>query len=377
MITDNYYSFGSIIFYYIIGLGCASWIRLTISEYYYYDKKIMFGLLCFMLSVVAALRYVSYGGIGGMDASTYEYMFLNPNSERLTRLEEIFVFYTQFMATITSSPIIYRFFSYGIITMGYGIFLYNFCRSKKISVIPFILIIFIYLRSFNTMRTSMAIAVFTIGLVLLYKKRTYLAMVLIISTVFIHRMSILYVCFLPFYYMYKNYNFNTNKRIFIFLIIYASLGYFLALKVQSYVLLFMSLSENDVFYLTRSLNYSIFSKIPLIFQHVLMLIALTFWNNKLPKTSSVHFLRLLVIFDIIIIPVSVIFGMWRALEYLYIPRLVMWSYLIPTIAKCYKKEYNLLINSSFFIIFSFWLLFRINQEWQPAGLLPYKLIFLG
>lgn len=188
-------------------------------------------------------------------------------------------------------------------------------------------------------------------------------------------MSILYILILPFYYLFKNTSFNTNKKLFLFLIFYTSIGYFLALQIQDVVLLYATISDKDVHYLSTSLGTSLVSRIPIMFQHILMLIALIVWNNKLPKTNIIKFIRLLVIFDIIVAPVSVVFGMWRALEYLYVPRLILWAYLIPCMTQSYSVSSKKIVLSTLFLVFSFWLFFRINQEWDAAGLTPYKLIF--
>lgn len=332
----------------------------------------MYFFLWFVLTLFAGLRYVQ-NGIGGMDGSSYEYMLLHPTDPWLTDLEEFFVFYTQCIASFTSNPIIYRLISYGIIAYGYIYVLYKLGDAKKMSAIPFLLIIFPYLRSFNTMRNSLAIAVFLIGIVMLYDRKNICGILFIVATCFIHRMSVLYVLFVPFYFLFKNYDFTDNKRIALFIIVFGGIGYIAALSLRTFILDSAGLSEHDLYYLSSSAENTLLGRIPMIFQHVILLFTLCVWNNKLPDTPILRFIRLLVVFDLIIIPTSVALGMWRALEYMYIPRLIMWAYLIPVIIKPFNATSRTLLKIGFLAVFSFWLIFRINQEWEAAGLLPYIL----
>lgn len=370
-----YFSIMTVILYYIVGLFCLICVDKIIKTNAIQSKKRICFILWITLTFFAALRLVNEYGIGGCDAAGYEDMLLNNAQDQMDRMEPLFAFYTKLISIIWQSPIFYRFVSYGIIAFGYCYFIYIFCRDKIMSPIPFIFMVFPYLRSFNTMRTSMAIAVFLIGLIWLYENKYLKSFIAIICAAFIHRMSVLYVLFIPFYFIFRHKDFSTNQKIFIFLIFYAVIGYFLALYIQAYVLSLSSFSEHDAYYLSYSLGTSLLDRIPLMIQHILMLVALTLWNNKLPNNQSIHFLRLLVIFDIIVIPASVVLGMWRSVEYMYIPRLTMWSYLIPAIIYPYVKDNGFVLKCCFFTIFSIWLIFRINREWEPCGLSPYLLFF--
>lgn len=231
------------------------------------------------------------------------------------------------------------------------------------------------------MRNSVAIVFFLIGIIYLADKKNILAVTSFIISCFFHRMSVLYIMLLPFYFLFKNVDFkNNNKKVFIFLLFYIIAGYLLSKAVQSYILAAQLMTSNeggDVYYLTQSIGQNIFQRIPIMLQHIALLAMLILYNNKLPKTNDVIFLRLIILFDIIIQPVAVVFGMWRALEYLYIPRLIFWGYLINAAASRYKLKSKILFRIGCICIFITWLVFRIYKEWEPAGLMPYKLIFLS
>lgn len=371
-----YFSITSIILYYTVGIGCMLWLYLINRDSVKAERKLMYGLFWLFLTLFGGLRYVNDFGIGGVDAAAYQYFFEHPDDPTyVERMEGLYVLLNQTIASFSSDPEIFRIICCGIIVFGYVFVLYKFSYSKQLSVIPFILLIFPYLRSFNTVRSSLAIALFLVGIVYLYEKKNLLACIFIIATVLVHRMSIAYVMVIPFYYIFRSYNFKSNNRIFIFLSVYIILSYTVALFAQSYVLSAGLLDEHDVFYLTSGQGKSPLANVPMVFGHVMIFIALVLWNKRLPDTEEISFIRLMVIFDIIIIPATLVLGMWRALEYMYIPRLIMWGYLIPVIGNPRNRDSQTLVKFGMFAAFSFWLIFRIYKEWEPAGLTPYLTIF--
>ena len=80
-----------------------------------------------------------------------------------------------------------------------------------------------------------------------------------------------------------------------------------------------------------------------------------------------RFLEILIAFDCIIIPVAAVFGIWRANEYMYLPRLSLWGVIVFSIAQKFARNSRSLIYLLFFI----WLVYRILREWEPNGLMPY------
>lgn len=386
MYTANYFSLYSLILYVGVGLYCSYWLHLTYDTGLFIENRrikrpSMLFILWLLITLFASLRLVGPYGIGGMDANNYEMFFIDSsNNERLKETDILFFLFTAGIREITASPVIYRLACYSFICFGYMIVIKRF-YNKNVSSIPFVMIVYPLLRSFNTMRNSIAIVFFLIGIIYLADKKNIKAITFFIISCFFHRMSVLYLMLLPFYFLFKNIDFEgNNKKLFIFLLFYIVLGYLLSKAVQSYVLAAQLITSNeggDVYYLTQSLEQNIFQRIPIMLQHVAILIMLIIYNNKLPDTPDVKFLRLIILFDIIIQPVSVVFGMWRALEYLYIPRLIFWGYLINAASSCYELKSRKIFKFSCMCIFVSWLIFRICKEWEPAGLMPYKLIFLS
>lgn len=373
-----YFDLNSLLLYTIIGILGAYCIRLGINNRNDVSFPWQTGYVCFILMYVllAGLRLVTPNGIGGKDTYGYEIEFLDSllSTSRFDEQDVLFGLYNKVIRSITDNAIVYRFICYFIITYAYVYFINAFC-IKRISCIPFIVLMIPYLKSFNTMRSSLAIAVILIGLVLLKKKKTIWSIVLICSSVFIHRMSILFVLFLPFYAIFKNFKYSKSKIRLIFVTsIFTIIAYFSAIYVQDYVLQMGVLEGNDTAYIKMNRESSILETsvtlLPLLLISIMWLICM----RKLKTNYDTSFLKLMVIFDIISTPVAFILGMWRASEYFYVGRLAFWSYLIPAFSSRFNITIRKVINVVFFILFTGWLVYRICREWEPCGLMPYKLI---
>lgn len=374
-----YFDYGSLILFVLIGLLSSYMLNLSIN----YRKNTTYthqtGYICFYIIFVsvATLRLITFNGIGGIDAFEYERLFLNALSSE-SRFEEqdiLFGLFNKVVRIFIDSPVIYRFICYSIITLSYIFFIKSFC-IKGVTCIPFIVLMIPYLKSFNTMRSSMAIAVILCGLVFLKDRRTLRGVILICTSVFIHRMSILYVLFLPFYAILKHYTYtNSNIKLIIVVSTLTTIGYYLALRIQQYAIAVSLLDGADAYYISKNLNGSILDAaitvIPLILLSVMWLLC----NNRLKYDRNISFLELMISFDIVITPIANILGMWRANEYFYLGRLVFWSYLIPVFCSGFKVQSRVIIKVLLAILFTAWLTYRITREWEPCGLMPYKLFF--
>lgn len=373
-----YFDYFTLFLYSSIGLFCAYLLNLSINKPVKIRCPQNSGYIFFYLILVllATFRLVD-NGIGGIDAINYEKIFLNCFSQnRFDSIDPLFGAFNKIIRSITSSPVLYRSICYSIIVIAYIVFIKTFSQ-RGISSIPFIVLLIPYLRSFNTMRSSLAIAVILFGLVLLKNRHQLYGVILIILSSLIHRMSILYVMFVPFYILFNKYQFKlSNKKLIFWSSSILIIGYFGALKIQQYVIANNLLTGPDSYYISRSLGSSILSSAIILIPLVLIFIFWLIGNKRLPDNDNIKFLKLMVLFDIIITPVACILGMWRVNEYFYIGRLVLWAYLIPAICYRISPSNKIIFKMIFVILFFAWLVYRIVKEWEPCGLMPYKLIFL-
>ena len=373
-----YYSAASHLLYTFIGLISAYFINISVNykSNQTYSSQTGYFFFYVVLVGLATLRLVT-NGIVGTDASGYEDFFLNSLSSA-SRFEEqdiLFGLYNKLLRNIISSPVIYRFVCYSIIVISYIYFIKSFCK-KGISCIPFIVLMIPYLKSLNTMRSSMAIAVILCGLVFLKDRRNLWGVILICTSVLIHRMSILYVLFLPFYAIFRHYKYtNSNIKLIVVVSTLTIIGYYLALQVQQYAIALSLLDGTDAYYISKNLNGSILDAAVMVLPLILLSIMWLLCNKRLKYCRNISFLELMISFDIIIAPIANILGMWRANEYFYLGRLVFWSYLIPVFCSGFKVQSRMIIKVLFAIMYTAWLIYRITREWEPCGLMPYKLFF--
>lgn len=188
---------------------------------------------------------------------------------------------------------------------------------------------------------------------------------------FIHRMSVIYVMFLPFYYIFgKIWNRKNARKIIISSVLLAFIFVLGAYSLRSHILTSSLLDTTDTYYLKRvsglSANIMI---VPTILLVIVWFINVPNIDGK--KTDKIRFLEILVAFDCIMIPVAEVLGMWRASEYMYLPRLCLWGVLVLSIAQRYVRSSRPVVYMFFFFGFSAWLVYRIMREWEVCGLMPY------
>ena len=109
--------------------------------------------------------------------------------------------------------------------------------------------------------------------------------------------------------------------------------------------------------------------------HLLLFIALIIRYKSIPNTSQISFLKICFAYDIIMLPATLILGMWRFAEYFYISNLILWAILIPIICNKFSKESSLLIRGVFLLGFSGLLYIRLIREWEDLALMPYLFIW--
>lgn len=330
--------------------------------------------VCFVCLFVglAVCRQVG-NNIGGIDALSYINIFENSLKQdgRFETQEQLFLILNKAIRYVTDDYKFYFLICYSIIAFSYIFFIRNFI-PEDISYSPFILLIFPFLKSFNTLRSSLAVALFLIALVFLKKKKTRFSFIIILATFFVHRMSALFILFIPFYLIYKKtFTQLSGSRLYLFFAINILAGYACAKLIQQYVLAIQLVSSTDSYYLSTSIGVNIFERWPMMFPYILLFIAYVFGYKKLDDNNTTNLLKLLCAFDIIIMPVSLVLGMWRANEYLYVARLTMWGLLLYQYAKIFAAPSRKIFEVVVLLAFISWLVFRLCSEGEEIGVMPY------
>ncbi|MBO5030359.1 MAG: EpsG family protein [Lachnospiraceae bacterium] len=362
----------SAILYMIMGL-CA-----TLSVHYVKKTKakVIYAIWFLMWTILASYRYIS-DDIGGRDALNYINFFNNCFREDILtktdeHFEELFQIITKLIRICTDDYRIYFLLLYGFIVFSFILFVNEF-TLKTYNFIPLLLSVIVFLKAYNTLRTSLAIAFILFGLVLLHKKKKITAVIIIISSFWIHRTAILYIAFLPFYYFTKNKTLKTRYGISL---VACSSGLIYVIKGWLLTSGEWLLDKFDTGLLRTYLVNPPFSRAALLIQmssFVMMSLLHQDLYHSLEsrRDDTLHMVYRMVFFDFIMIPVYTTCGIWRAPEYFFLPRLVMWGYLIPYIKKKFTSVSRYFVSVVIAVIVIGVFIYYLYISWESSALMPY------
>lgn len=370
---DNF----TVFLYLFVGTLCMLSIKIARGSRFYSHKKSFegFALLFIVLILFAVLRKVGLH-LGGEDALGYQEDFLNFNnaSDRFQNTDILYGITTKFIRSFTSNPYIYRFICYGFIAFGYIIYIKTL-SPQGISSIPFICILIPFMRSFGSMRNTMSISFFLLSIVALYNDKTIRCIILVCCSVLMHRLSFVMLAFFPFYFLFKNLITSATKlKLIFFTLGFIVVSYLLAIQLQKFILIFSLFEDNgnaDFWYLTNKQGSNILLSWPMYLVHVLLFIALMMRYKSLPNTKQVNFIKIIFIFDIIMMPATLVLGMYRFSEYFYISNLILWGVLITIICEKFIYTSRVLVESTITLGFYGLLYIRLVREWEELAIMPY------
>ena len=248
---------------------------------------------------------------------------------------------------------------------------------------PLFMLVFPFIQSFCAIRTHITIALILLAIVALKNRRNILMWGLLIASFFIQRASLIYAIFPIFYFYYKK-NKMTMKKATAFIIIGCAVGY-IGKKV---------IIGGSIGYLTGGVyaNYAsasssagyLFDYIKLIVEQVIidgyMILSYKKVNGQLQEMEELEkeklrMLQMMCYFDLMLIPICYILGIWRGASYFFLPRLLILGYIITDfsrkISKNSRKAYYMIVK----VAMPIWLVLRLFTVYDVSGLMPYYLDF--
>ena len=317
--------------------------------------------------------------IGGSDAITYIGYFekcisgakVFPYSDHMDFLMGVIIKAIRFC---TSSHYVFFLIVYGFMAWSYFYFCYRFA-PKKTSSIAYFLLFFLFLRSFNTLRSNFGISFILLGLVALQSLKNYKVYLITFSSVLIHKAGLIFAMVLPFVQIFKK-----KKLTVPIIIIFIAISSIVATFLQSFFLTnFADVDLGGAYqsYAGSSLEGGGFldKAWKIAFEQialgVMMLINIkrlrTRWSAfDEEDKKKIDIIYLICVFDFMLIPVNYIMGIWRGYEFLYAARLVMWGEVIAVSAKS-----NSILRCFYFMVFVAWLIFRMDRTYEDSCLMPY------
>lgn len=368
--------------------------KFSVNKYY---------LIWFMIWLFfAVFRYVK-PEIGGQDAYNYIEYFekcLEPVSNLYSyRAEPFFRCLTQIMRFIFIDYHMYFVVVYGTLIVGIIKFLDTY-YIDGMSVFPTMVAAYVYIYSFNIMRSGWSIGFFLIACSWLKEDKYVRAIVAGVISVLLHTASVFYFPFIVFYILtVKKNKLCTYKTMF-----FPSFGIMLVVERLSFIILEMvrsgelnslfnslglgqpfdlyaNASVGDNFWLDFiQLDISRFQIIPIVLMFIIY-IPLSRLVSRLDNESqkSFRFIELSFIYELILLPAIYYFHMWRSPEYFVFIRVIFWGLVVLLMRKSIgNRGANriILIMTSFCLSMALFI-YKINYAWDMSSLMPYYLEPLG
>ncbi len=324
---------------------------------------------------LAVFRLVDVN-IGGADTLAYKIAFDNSLSKiiqwnDILDGEFLFLILMKTIRFLIPSFRVFCLIVYGFIVVCYYSFVKEFCEQDE-AMTPFVLAFFPYFKALCTMRSGIAVALFLLGLTTYHKQKRIVGLLLIISTFFFHRMSIIYILYVFYSFLFKNY----LKRIGaikwgIYCVIFIIVSYMVAIRLQVFIAELNILSNTDNWYLLKSANKSMLDRWPMFITQLILLILFLLFRNKISFSEKKTEVFIMCTFDFIILPSALVLGFWRANEFLYLARLLGWGMIISCFERSFTYKDKRIIRILSLLLFLAWLIYRIHQECFDLKLMPY------
>lgn len=373
-----------------IGYLCISEERKSLQKGIKRRLKASYAILFLVWLFLAVYRYVGYEGgiiIGGSDAPTYIDYFQTclagkGNNIYFVRTEPLFQMMTKAVRTITANYHVYFALIYGLIIFSYLRFIdeFDLLRSNKA---PLFMLVFPFIQSFCAIRTHITIALILLAIVALNNGKNILMWGLLIASVFIQRASLIYAIFPIFYFYYGNSK-MTMKKAVVFVIVGCIVGY-----VGKKVII-----GGSIEYLTGGVyaNYAsasssegyLFDYVKLVVEQVIidgyMILSYKKVNEQMQEMEKIEkeklqMLQMMCYFDLMLIPICYILGIWRGASYFYLPRLLILGYLITGFSRKISKDSRKIYYTIVKMVMPIWLILRLFTVYDVSGLMPYYLDF--
>jgi hypothetical protein len=378
-----YWSNSSLLFYLflaLVGMLCMNQVKGVSDNHVF--RKCPVAILWWTIWVFFAVFRVVKLDIGGSDAIAYIDYFIHCNDISISDPDHIhnasdflFKWINKTIRSVSSDYHLFFFCVYGYMVFSFIKFLSWFSK-KDYSIVPFILVFYLFLRGFSSIRSNLAIATILLGLLSLARGKKYSPYVFFLSSVLIHKMAIVFALSIPFCHFFR------DKPVKIkYIILYVGLGSIIAFILRPYfVMLAQIIDLGGAYgsYVEIAIDNDVFSWVN-DFGQMLMAFVMLINRNRILKIASGNLTTItlwnICAFDIILVPVNQMTGIYRGYEFFYLARLCMWSLLLYTVFRKQHMTVKIMGSSIFFCIFLAWMVFRISRTYEDTCLMPYLFDF--
>lgn len=374
-----HWSVQTLLFYLVLGVFPILCVR------YNHGSTTRFGLYDFLWLVVWTIaptfRVIQHTGVGGSDAYGYIRYFEICNNEHLnsefshTADDLGFQFINRLLNCICGD---YHFFLFAVYAFEVFCFI-RFCKvfcTRETNVLPFFLTPFLFVRSFSTLRSNLAIAFFLLAMILLAKRKNIWGVLVAVFSVLVHKMLVVYVPFILLFLKLEKIRLSRKALFTLFGISAVSI-----VVIKQVILRYVRAFDFEGAYTSYIGNSSsflqtwgiAFEQLVLGVAMIAVLGSLYVYCNEGEEDEN-HINRLLLlgcIYDILLVPICGALGIWRGYEVMYLPRIVMWSIIISIWQQFLSEGTKNISNVLILIVLVVWLIFRYYSTWKSSGLMPF------
>lgn len=379
-----YWSASSMVLYVVMGLVSMGAVSYVKKREYKQNRIQKLGNKAYVAwiiiwEVITIFRKVDYN-LGGSDAIQYVSYFkdcLNSNLHTLyaEHLDVGFQLLTKCIRFFTADYRVYFALIYGVIIVAYIIFINEFTPTN-INYESMVLIFFVFLRGFTSIRTNLSVAFLLLALVTLYRNKRMWTCVWLILCLGMHIVSFLFIPFFAFYFLYKNKKLKIWQGGILYVVVLVG-----ARIVQQVLGEMTVLRGAYAYYATANMNISFFDNgWKIAFGQLLLLVLFLIFQSDISKTVANYtelnrkryqYIYLMCIYDFLMIPVNHILGIWRGYEYFYLPRMILWGIVLRTIFYHFKPGSRGTLRIISLILFISWMIFRVYSTYEDSLLMPY------
>lgn len=379
-----HWSWSTLFFYFFLGLipvFVVGQLKKKSVNGNYSNTNFLVVSWVLLWSVVAAFRYIS-PYIGGSDTMGYIDFFQhctdNYGDAQFMHVKDDLGFNWINIALYYVTGGNYRLF---FLFLNIFMVLSFACTYKEFSpkysvFVPYILTVFLFTRSFTSLRSNLAISILLFAFIALSKKKYIFALAIAVFSVLVHKMMVVYLGFFIVYPIIKFDKFGPFKMAAVFVLVFMG-----SAALRSYILPFIGLMNFEGSYESYLNEEKSFTEMWLIYfgQLVIGMIMIVFnkrLNNYLNQLSEkwrdkVSLVYTICIFDFLSVPLTGAMNIYRGNEVLYLFRIIMWGILLFMFTQKMPRSTKQFISTSALLMFMVWMGWRYARTYETSNLMPY------
>lgn len=329
-------------------------------------------------------------GIGGTDAYGYADYFVHCLDEVQAniysyRTEMGWQLLNKAIRIFTNDYHVLFIIVYSVIIWAIIYFIHEFYYEHA-SYIPLTFCFYEVLISFNIIRNGFAIGLLLISVVRLYKDNNISAVLFAILGISMHSATVFYAGFLPFYWLYK-------RRINIgigSLLIWSMVGATICRIIQRLILAgqftFINRGTPIDVYASASLSSGFFDDWwKIVVSQLMLIIAVVVLRERILRyverqpsdlvKKRLRYVKLLVYYDLLLVPSAYILHVWRAVDYFLLPRIILWGVVISVLCRLLSQAERRIVPMVGWMAIISYMVLRIYTTYDISCLMPYAMRF--